>query len=173
MPSPNPFYGLITTDMQELHCHAIKHLVETCSVECSYLYGETITECPNCYYDSIGKKSTNKYKPSGPKPFNGGICPHCNGIGIKKLEQYDNINLVVIYDQNKWCNKIKVQTPSNYVATLSLPDTYTTLKKAKEIYVNSDIDQYVRLRYKRFSEPLPCGLGMTCVWETIWERIEN
>lgn len=39
------------------------------------------TICSNCYIDPVSKKSMGKYKKGGPVPFDGKICPVCNGSG--------------------------------------------------------------------------------------------
>lgn len=43
--------------------------------------GEKETRCPNCKYDPIHKCSSGEYNGEGKKPFDGGICPVCNGRG--------------------------------------------------------------------------------------------
>lgn len=169
----NPFDGLISMEMKQLHCNAILEMVRGASIQATLTYGTTkSTECPNCIYDALGKKSSNRYKTGGPRLFSG-ICPHCNGLGILAEDTTSSVSLVPIYSQKNWCNKITVNTPKNTIATFSLPDTYNDLKRAKELILSDVMDDNIRLRYMRYSEPLPCGLGMTCVIETIWERIEN
>ncbi len=170
----NPFDGVLTDDLKELHCNAMAEVVRATAVPCELIFSSTkLTECPNCIYDPIGKKSSNKYKGGGPQPFSG-VCPYCIGLGILTDESTETINLAPIYSKNHWCNKITVaNTPDNLVATLSLTSTYAVLKRAKEVIINTDLYPNVRMRYERYSEPLPCGFGMACIIETIWRRIEN
>lgn len=47
------------------------------------------TDCPNCLFDPVNKRSAGMYRPRtpypagvpGPTPFVGGICPICNATG--------------------------------------------------------------------------------------------
>lgn len=168
------FDGLLTSTLKQLHCDAILELVRGSSIGATLVFGSTkLTECPNCIYDPIGKKSSNKYKLGGPRAFSG-ICPHCSGRGVTDNDDTLAIDIVPIYNQKNWCNQVKPHTPKNLIATFSLPDTYDQLKRAKELVLGEvQLSTKVSLRYQRYGEPLPCGLGMTCVIETIWERIEN
>ena len=171
---PNPFDNLISDDMKQLHCYAILEVVRAASLENILIFSTTQwTECPNCYFDPMTKRSGGKYRDGGPRPF-AGICPTCNGLGRITDENTISFFAAVIFNQKNWCNQIKVaKTPDNLVATLSLPDTYDNIRAAKEIILSSELDASVKLRYQRYSEPLPCGFGMSCVLETIWTRVEN
>lgn len=169
----NPFDNLISTQLKQLHCNAILEMVRGASLSCSLIFSTSkLTLCPNCYYDSMLKKSTNRYKEDGPRPFSG-ICPYCMGVGVLTDDSSQTLMAAPIYNQKKWCHPPDpVKTPGGSVATLSLPSTYDIIKQAKEIIINSELSQSVKLRYQRVGEPLPCGLGMSCIIETIWQRVE-
>ncbi len=53
---------------------------------CLLSYASSDIDCPNCGWDNLGKKSTNKYTVGGPVPFTSGICPVCNGTGQEAEE---------------------------------------------------------------------------------------
>ena len=70
------------------------------TTKCLLNYGITKKDlCPNCIYDPNLKKSANKYKVGGPKPFvNGRICPYCNGAGSHGIVKVEAVYLAVIWD---------------------------------------------------------------------------
>ena len=42
----------------------------------------TSTQCPNCLYDVVNKRSAGMYNGTGPQPFTNGKCPVCSGVGL-------------------------------------------------------------------------------------------
>lgn len=50
--------------------------------------------CNNCVYDKVHKCSSGVYNDIGPKPFNGIICPVCNGTGKIIKNSYKNITAI-------------------------------------------------------------------------------
>ena len=74
---------LLTDDIIETYqsnITAIKHQLGTLA---DLVWNEEEAKCPNCYYDSVNKASTNRYKPAGPIAFSGGrTCPYCLGKGM-------------------------------------------------------------------------------------------
>lgn len=168
------FTGLITDEFKQLHADMITELVTSCTVECQLIYGQTLFEdCPNCLYDPIGNKSSNRYQTGGPAPFTG-ICPICFGQGKIPNEQTTDIDLVIIYDYKSWVpTGIKYESPFGYVQSLSLLNTMNDIKRAKEILVDTSLDSSVRQRFERAGEPQPCGFGAATIIATMWKRIEN
>lgn len=170
----NFFKGLITKEFKQLHADAITEVVEGCAVPCQLIYGQTLfTNCPNCIYDPVGNKSSNRYLSGGPQPFNG-VCPVCFGQGKIPDEQTTDICLCVIYDYKSWYpTPVEVNSPLGYIQTLSKLETMDDLKEAKEVIANTNLNSYVRSRFERYGEPQPCGFGQATIIVTMWKRIEN
>jgi len=175
--STNPFNGMITDSFKNLHVNMIKEVIRGCSVDCTVYFGITkYDDCANCIYDPIGNKSANRYQTGGPAPFAMGQCPMCGGAGKIGNEQTETIKLAPIYDYKSWIPGISsnVQSPEGFVQSVSvLEDTFSTLRRAKEIIFDSSIDTIVRPRFEIYSEPEPCGMGSSTFCLTMWKRIEN
>lgn len=141
------------------------------TTRCLLNYGITKKDiCPNCIYDSNLKKSANKYKTGGPKPFvNGRICPYCNGAGYHGLIKVDEIYLAVIWDYKHWINKpINIQNPTGMIQTICSRVLFDKLKKAKDLTIIYR-DTTSNPLFKILEEPNPVGLGdnnyLICNWE--------
>ena len=126
--------------------------------------------CPNCIYDSNLKKSANKYKTGGPKPFvDGRICPYCNGAGFHGLIKIEPVYLAVIWDYKYWINKpINIQNPNGFIQTICSKALLDKIKKAKDLTVVYSTNNSNPL-FKLSEEPNPAGLGdnnyIICNWE--------
>ncbi len=73
---------LLTDDIIETYqsnITAIKHQLGTLA---DIVWNEEEVKCPNCFYDSVNKSSTGRYRPSGPIVFTTGTCPYCSGKGM-------------------------------------------------------------------------------------------
>jgi len=176
----NPFAGLITEAVHQLYTDGIDALLEqgACTVPCRVSYGITKwTECPNCIFNPNTKRSSNKYKSGGSIPFNTGICPYCKGEGRLPDSQTDTIYLLPVWNYKEWMpissvHKILLQTPEGYVQTLSKMATIATLKRAKDIIIDTNIEDHVRQKFTRYGEPEPCGLGRSSYIATMWQKVD-
>lgn len=170
------FTNLLTNTFKQYHVDMITETLRCCNVTCTVITGVTkYTDCPNCIFDPIANRSTNRYQAGGPISFSVGLCPYCNGIGKIPDEQTETVTLCPIYDYKSWIPQIEsnVESPEGFVQTLSLFSTYSTLEQAKEIIIDTSIDTNVRPRFERYSEPQPCGFGSSDFIVTMWKRIEN
>lgn len=68
----------------------IKDLGKTISVYLS----ESEHRCNNCKYDSVHNCSSGEYNGTGPKPFNGIVCPVCNSSGKISTPSVKNITAI-------------------------------------------------------------------------------
>lgn len=141
------------------------------ATKCLLNYGITKKDlCPNCIYDPSLKKSANKYKIGGPKPFvDGRICPYCNGAGYNGIVKVDEIYLAVIWDYKYWINKpINIQNPTGFIQTICDRSLLDKIKKAKDLTVVYTTNNSNPL-FKLSEEPNPNGLGdnnyLICNWE--------
>ena len=170
----NMFDGLITDSIKQLHADAMTELVTATAIECSLIFGQTLfTDCPNCIFDPVANKSSNRYQTGGLYPFQG-ICPLCHGVGKFPDEQTATVNLCLIYNYKDWMPIVApVNSPEGYIQTLSLLNTLDNLKQAKEMIADTSLVSSVRQRFERYGEPQPCGFGQATIIATMWKRIEN
>lgn len=171
----NPFSGIISSELKNLHTNAISALLydDACTQACKLSYGVTKHDpCVNCIYDGVGRKSSNRYLPGGPIPFpNGSICPMCNGAGLKAVETTENIKLMVIWDYKQFINLNTVNNPEGKIQTVGFAKDAPKIKRAKDIIVATDLAAVATHRFNRISEPQPCGFGTNSFIECLWERI--
>ena len=156
--------------------NAISAILESgaLTIACTLEYGITKYEnCSNCVFDSIGRKSSNRFQDGGPVPFPfGGICPLCNGAGKKPITTSENVNLAVIFEPREF---LEISTPVNtadgYIQTLAKKELTPKLRRAKEIIVATEVSGFFTHRYERVSEPTPIGLGnnefVLCTWKRV------
>lgn len=169
---PNPFLDIITDDMKTLHSNMIDGLIEGNSVPCQLIFsGTRFTSCANCIFSPATGKSSNKYLTGGPAPFSFGTCPICHGDGKIEDIQTQDVNLAVIFNSKEWIVSVPVDSPDEFVQTLCTITLLSTLKRANQIVVNTDIINYTQNKYERFNEPQPCGLGQSSHIWTLWKRI--
>lgn len=172
----NPFSKIITSRLKKTFSQAMDALLgdEGTTVPCRLVYGGTsFTICPNCIINNVTKKSSGTYKDGGPTPFTQGLCPVCYGEGKKENTSTEDIYLMVVWNYKKWLPMAaKIATPEGYIQTVSKEESLPKLKRAKEIIVNTKVEDYVRHRFVREGEPQPCGccLGEETVILTLWKR---
>lgn len=170
------FTGLITSTMKTTHVDMITEVLRGCSVPCTLYFGDTkYTDCPNCIYDPINKRSSGRYQSGGPIVFSNGACPYCHGAGRIPQDDSENLSLCPIYDYRSWIPTISsnVQSPEGYVQTMSVFSTRKLIVRAKEIIIDTTITSSVRTRMEKHGEPEICGLGGSDFVITMWKRIEN
>jgi len=143
------------------------------TTRCLLNYGITKKDlCPNCIYDPNLKKSSNKYKTGGPKPFvDGRICPYCNGVGSHGIVKVEPIYLAVIWEYKYWINKpTNIQNPTGMIQTICDRTLLDKLKRAKDLTILYT-DNNANPLFKLAEEPNPNGLGdnnyLICNWEKI------
>lgn len=170
----NPFSGIISADLKLLFTNAIDALLENDALTrpCKFIYsGSKATKCQNCQFNSITGKSNNIYVTGGPIPFYHGVCPFCNGDGLTRLETTVTHNLAILWDYRKWIPIAEpIKSPDGRIQTICTISLLDEIKKAKELIVDSDIEQYVRHRFIRDSEPNPAGFGASDYIITMWRR---
>lgn len=153
---------------------------DSCVRTCTVIYeGSKVQACTNCNYDPIGRKSSNKWKSGGPLPFpNGTLCPQCGGTGKKMSQSTEDIDLMVIWDSNGWLqgtgsgkNTHTANTGAQTIQTLCASTLFPKITRANELLVDSGIQGYVKLRYRRMGDPEPCGFGSSRYILTTWEKV--
>lgn len=127
-------------------------------VNCKLVYPPIRAQCTNCVFDSIGRKSANKYAHGGPAPFNFGVCPVCGGSGFKESESDTTIKMRVYYELKSFI-KITgtVNIPDGAVQVIGFLSDVEKFKRANRIILNSDLEGVAGDVYERLSEPQPHG----------------
>lgn len=175
--STNYFDGIISASFKTIFTDAIDSLLSNtaCTVPCQIIDGDTkFTDCPNCQYSPTTGRSSNKYTVGGPIPFSFGVCPYCKGAGRIPTESTLTIYLALIWNYHDWINwtgiDARILSEQGMVQSISkLKDTYTKIKNAKSILLNTDIDKYKHHRFERYGEPNPIGLGSDRYVLTMWK----
>lgn len=171
----NFFSGIITEEFKVLFDDAISALLEQDALTrpCTLVYSNTKMElCPNCLPDVVMKKSSNRYKDGGPRPFtNGQICPMCFGFNSIPTENYDTIYLACIFDSKKFVKMAGVNVEDIEIQTMSKIGNFAQLKKAKEIILDTTLSTYSTMRCQRVGNPEPLGLGNSGFIITSWKRV--
>ena len=177
---PNPFLGIITSEMKTLFTNAIDALLEddACMVPCTLIFGDTRwTDCSNCVFDAARNRSSNKYQAGGPILFNHGVCPYCHGVGGFPLAaNTETVYLMPLWDYKEWIDwqgsSEKSRSAAGLVQTISKMSTISNLKRAKEVIINTTIEKYTHHRFTRHGEPTPCGFGNDAYIFTMWSHVE-
>ncbi len=171
----NPFSGIISSEFKQLFNNMIDALLEDRALvrPCLLVYDDNSQiECPNCVVDSMLKTSTNVYKTGGPLQFSSGqICPYCNGNGIILGEDTEEIKIAVIYDMQTMRKFSSVQYPQGSILTVSAISFLDKFKQAKYLVTNTDLEDSVKLRYKRAQEPEPVGFGAADYCFGVWSKV--
>lgn len=138
------------------------------TTECSLVYGVSDKEvCPNCIFDSLTNKSSNKYKDEGPIPFDlGVICPYCYGLGfVGKEKTFNNIYMAVLWDSKTWINfNTDVKNPDDYVQTICSVQLRNELESANYILIKD-------IKFERQGSCNHAGLGDNNYIITTWRKI--
>ncbi len=176
MAATNPFSKLISPLFKKTFTNAVNALLEdtAATVPCKLIYSSGKYEsCPNCLINPVTGKSSGVYNGSGPISFSTNQCPYCLGVGKKEVKEEEEIYLMVVWDSKKWMQMAStIQNPEGFVQTFCNIDKMPKLKRAKEIYINTNIDNYIHAKYVRNGEPEPCGccVGDEAFIVTMWKK---
>ena len=127
-------------------------------VNCKIVYPPEREQCNNCVYDSIGRKSANRYAHGGPAPFNFGVCPVCGGEGYKEVESSETIKLRVYYEMKSFIKLAgMVEIPDGSVQVIGFLSDQDKIRQSNRIILNSDMEGVAGNVYEKLSEPVPHG----------------
>lgn len=130
--------------------------------------------CPNCLYDSIGNRSTGRYKPGGPKPFTVGKCPECKGNGTLETRPTACIKALLQWSPKDMARYgVMVTNPQAVVRTKCLLRDAPSIIKANTAVIDPQVSDILRLRVKRLKGPVPVGLRESRYAVTFWELIDG
>lgn len=137
--------------------------------------GKITTDCPNCEYDSIRKRSSGRYQSGGPIPFSDGtVCPYCEGRGKIETENTATIKALVKWNPRDF-NRMELNI--NEADVICRLKTYLSdvpnLKRASSIIVDSDARRLSEHRMYLLREPTPVGLQSSRYAVSYWRQNKN
>jgi hypothetical protein len=122
---------------------SVESLIAQWGKVCRLVYPARWTPCPNCVWDAVGNKSSNRWKTGGPMPFpNGQTCPLCNGAGRRAEEVSEEVKLLCAWD------------PRNFfypAPTVDLRSPYAVIQTKGHI---TDLPKFLRADHLVFQLPL-------------------
>jgi hypothetical protein len=132
---------------------------ENFGVNCTLIYPPRRIMCSNCIFDSVGQKSSNRYKHGGPAPFSFGYCAICGGEGYKEEERTDTIKMRVYFSVSEDTKVVDgVTTPNVDAQVIGFIYDLPKFNRANEIICNSDLENYSTWKFTRIREAVPHGL---------------
>lgn len=142
------------------------------AVSCKFVFkNASPSQCPNCEYDPISRKSNNIYKSGGPISFpNGTICPICAGLGKYDTSDDQIIPLIVIFDYSKFIGVGPVDAPVCDMQSICKVSEYFKIKNADHIIMDISLYGLTENKFTRTSEPQPVGLGQNLYLFTNWKK---
>jgi len=141
-------------------------------VNCLLTYPEKRSDCPNCIFDPLNKKSSNQYTSSGPIPFATGLCPYCNGIGYLNTAETESIKMRVYFDKRSFAKfPTFITVADGHVMSIGNIEDISKVMRAVSVVFNTDIVPYKQYTYILDGEPVPFGIGESKEFAAIWHRI--
>jgi hypothetical protein len=125
--------------------------------QCLLVYPPRLVACPNCLWDSVTNRSSNRPRSGAPIPFApGGICPMCNAKGRSEQEVSENIVFKCTWDPKAFTyplQNLDLTVPNSVVETKGYLTDLPKVMKASYIVVNLPMAPFVRQRFKLMGEP--------------------
>lgn len=169
----NPFSSLINSALKLRFNQAIDAVMEDCEVPVRLYF--PITKFNNC--TSCGETISG----GSPNPFIAGnkgkpttLCPVCGGSGKIPIENYEDLNLCVMWDYNKNREIVPgiAMTTAGEVRTFSKMSTIKSVKTCKYAIFNINIEYTNNHKFQRKGEPSPMGFGDDAYILTYWTTLE-
>lgn len=169
------FNNLPFNKLKNLFNDAINSLFSTdaLKVSCTLEYSATkFNDCPNCIYDNIGRKSSNRFQAGGSIPFPfGQICPVCNGEGKIANESSENVDLLVIHEPKQFIGGLPANLLDGTIQVIAKRELTAKLEKANTMLASLSANGFKSLRYERDTPVTPAGFGAEQFVFCNWKRI--
>jgi hypothetical protein len=132
-----------------------------------------ITQCPNCLFDTVRKRSRGIYRTGGPTQFaRGRKCPYCKGKGFLETAVRKCIRCLISWNaKDNEDYGISVMDRNNVVRFKTYLYNFDDLVRAKFAISNYDIMSLVKLRVRRIKQPIIVGLREDRYCISFWELI--
>jgi hypothetical protein len=164
---------LLTPDLAQLMSDGIDDMLASFGKLCKLVFaGTSLQFCSNCVYDSMAHRSTNVYKPGGPKPFGRGqICPVCNGAGtVGPAERYQDVKLICRWNPSDFILLPgNIQVPFSVVETEGSINDLPAVLQSRVILIEIPIQPFIHARFELQGEPVDVnsivqGKTFVCHW---------
>ena len=122
-----------------------------------------VDSCPNCFWDSQNKRSSNRYDSSNPNTLNGPLhkifvngtpCPICSGRGV--LRTANDVEIIAtIFRRPKEIEQIAKEIgrmPRNLLKIKAKIGALTDIKRAEKVEIGGII-------YRKIMQEITQGLG--------------
>jgi hypothetical protein len=129
--------------------------------------------CPNCYFDTIRKRSNGIYRPGGPRPFGRGRkCPYCLGRGFLETSVQKCIRCLISWNAGDTENYgISTTDYKSIVRFKTYLYNFDDLVRAKFAISNYAIMSLVKLRVRCIKQPIIVGLREDRYCISFWELV--
>lgn len=163
----------LTSDIKSIVTDALDDIITELGKDCRLYYPATMSDCPNCEYDSMAGKSANRYTVGGPIPFEENtMCPVCAGVGELATEATEVIRMLCRWNPKEFLVYAgNIRVPYSVVETKCHLIHLPKIKQATHMIVQLPIEGYQHYSFKLASEPVDKGniiQGRYCV--AAWER---
>ena len=173
---PNPFSGIISAELKNIHKQMIDSLLEddALTVPVRFYYGVTKWDaCSNCSpsVGGLGRKGSSVYIHGGPAPFSfGQQCPVCGGESKIPVETNETLNLACIFRFGR-NSTLGFAPDGTFAQTFCGISLFPKIKQANYVLFDTNIEAYTGYKYQRKGEPEPMGFGQNAFILTTWERV--
>jgi len=135
----------------------------------------SVSDCPNCLYDSIRKRSKNVYSTGNPnppgalnKPFlRGKKCPVCNGQGVLKTQRRANYTATIStkFKEREVLEAGIGEMDINAIKTSTVIGSYNDILTCELATIDD-------LEYRPLGKPVKSGLQELIRVKMFWERAQ-
>jgi len=137
------------------------------------IFDPVLTPCPNCFYDTLRKRSNGIYQEGGPRPFKRGRkCPYCKGKGLNETSVEKCIKCLLKWNPENVENYgISIAGKKGIVRMKTFLTSADDMMQAKTAIANYDIRSRMKLNVKLISGPIPVGLREDRYCISFWELL--
>ncbi len=160
----NIFDGIITPELQDLFNQGVDELLQPANgitVNCRIIYPSTTYSTSTS--PSMVSQTAFHYVTGAPLPPSAFANPAEGPVNQKADETTEDIQVIAVFDPRKFIggnlsNLIDERDPFAYVQIMGAIALTPKVQQAQEFIVNTENENYVKMRYVRLSEPEPLGL---------------
>jgi hypothetical protein len=142
--------------------------------DCLLEFPQIDSECPNCFFDPISKRSTNIYKTGGPISFTDHTtCPHCGGAGRSAIApETEAIRLRVYWSAGKWGSMSPLMgNPEADCRVIGYTEHLPKFERAAFMLIQSGLQTTRRWRCVREGEARPHGFRGNRYFQQVLKRV--
>lgn len=165
----------IGDDIIEIYQSRIDALIDQLGKHILLNYDPIIQVCPNCYYDSIRKRSNGNYKPGGPIPFaKGQQCTYCKGQGVLQTAVQKCIKALIQWrPRDAATYGISLSKHKGVVRFKTFMSYFDDLVRAKTAISNSAVSDMATIKVRLLKGPVITGLRESRYCISFWELIDD